>query len=63
MGTETPKYQDEVRHKLNDTTGTVIAKYFYGKAAYIDVRRTDGKIQYNTKAENWVVTKKAEDST
>ena len=63
MGLETPKYQDEVKHKRNDTAGTVIANYFLDKEEYFDVRGTDGKIYYFTKAENWVVVNKAEDST
>lgn len=53
-----PEFQDEVKHKLCDIAGTVIAVYPGGiETNYLDVRGTDNEIYYKTPANNWVVTK------
>ena len=53
--------QDEVKHKLNDTTGIVIAKFekdIDGEMMmFFDVRGED-KIYYQTPAANWSVVAK-----
>lgn len=48
---------DVVKHKLNETTGTVIAMYSIGGIAYLDVRG-DYRIYYETPKENWTVVSK-----
>lgn len=55
-----PEYQDEVKHKLNDVTGVVIATYYVGNIEYFDVR-ADDIIYYATPAANWETTSKEED--
>lgn len=56
MSTERiPDFQDEVKHKLNDTVGTVIAVYTLSGSRYLDVR-VDRRIYYMTPAANWTVT-------
>jgi archaeosine-15-forming tRNA-guanine transglycosylase len=55
-----PDFQDEVKHKLNDTTGVVIAIYEKDGKTYLDVR-ADDRIYYETPRENWVVTAKNEE--
>lgn len=55
-----PQYQDEVKHKLNDTTGVVIATYF-DSGERLDVRSSNGKVYYGTAASNWEVVRTEED--
>jgi hypothetical protein len=54
MSAEIPKYQDEVKHKLNETSGIVIAVYEKNGIKYFDVR-ADNRIYYATLAENWTI--------
>jgi hypothetical protein len=60
--TEEPECYDEVKHKFNDTTGTVIAKYTMGMVTYLDVRGTDEKIHYASSIGNWEVVRKEVDT-
>lgn len=48
-----PKFQDIVKHKTADASGTVIAKYCIGDVQYLDVREGDTKIYWKTPAKNW----------
>lgn len=50
-----PQYQDEVKHKKNDATGIVIAKFMLNGKWHIDVRSFAGRIHYNSPVENWTV--------
>lgn len=55
---------DEVKHKLNDTYGKVLAVYpmvLGSTTMYLDVRSTEDKIYYTTPAANWETTIPAED--
>ena len=57
-----PKYQDEVKHRLNDAAGVVIAKYLYRESMRIDVRSSsEEKIYYTSPIENWEVVRTAEE--
>lgn len=58
MSNQKPELYDEVKHKKNETAGTVIAKYKIGETIYLDVRGTEDKIFYKTPAKNWTVTQK-----
>lgn len=49
-------YQDEVKHKLNDIVGTVIATYELDGRQYFDVRVDEQRIYYKTIAANWETT-------
>lgn len=53
MSENIPKYQDKVKHKLNETIGVVIAVYEKNGIKYFDVR-ADHRIYYETIAANWV---------
>ena len=53
MSENIPKYQDKVKHKLNETIGVVIAVYEKNGIKYFDVR-ADYRIHYETIAANWV---------
>jgi len=50
-----PEVQDQVKHISGEMTGTVIARFTEGRpiAVKLDVRGDDGRIYYNTPAENW----------
>lgn len=54
MSEEIPKFQDEVKHKLNDITGVVVAVYEKEGIKYFDVR-VDYRMYYETIASNWTV--------
>lgn len=59
-----PEVGDEVKHKLNDTYGKVIAKYpevYNPTVIRLDVRSSEDRIHYNTPAANWVTTMAVED--
>ena len=58
-----PGYQDEVKHKTDDITGTVIAKYAdsIDGQVYIDVRGDDERIYYNSPVENWTTVRTREE--
>ena len=56
-----PNYQDEVKSKINDMAGTVIAKYTMFGSQYFDIRGVDGKIYSKTKAENWTTVRTREE--
>lgn len=55
-----PQYQDVVKHRKNDTVGTVIAKYMLNGEQYIDVR-LDDNVRYSSPAANWEVVRTEED--
>lgn len=57
-----PEMADEVKSKINDSTGTVIAKYFssYGEER-LDVRSFDNQIYYATNIANWEVVRTREE--
>ena len=52
-------FQDEVKHKTSEMTGTVIAKYPNPLSSatefLLDIRGFDGKIYYGSPAEYWEV--------
>lgn len=50
-----PECWDEVKHKTNDMSGIVIAKFMMNGRSYLDVRCFDGRVRYNTPASNWLV--------
>lgn len=52
-----PELMDEVKNKINDVVGTVIAKYPYEGSQHLDVRTSNDKICYCTPASNWKVIK------
>jgi hypothetical protein len=52
-----PELQDEVKHRNNDMSGIVIAKYLMNNKQHLDVRRADEKIQYGSPVENWEVVR------
>jgi len=52
MSMETPDYQDEVQHLLNDVAGTVITIYEEDGITYLDVM-TETRIYYKTPQSNW----------
>lgn len=59
-----PEVGDEVKHKLNDTYGKVIAKFPDLQDASkirLDVRSSEDRIYYYTPASNWVTTAAVED--
>ena len=53
MQNKIPRYQDYVKNKHNDASGTVIAVYERNDQTYCDVRSDDGRIYYETLASNW----------
>lgn len=53
MADTIPDYQDEVKHKITDVTGVVIAIYEIDGIIYFDVRDND-TIHYQTPANNWI---------
>jgi len=55
MSMVTPDFQDEVKNKNNEATGTVIAIYVKNGITYLDVRDND-HIYYETPASNWETT-------
>ena len=67
-----PKFQDFVKHKLNDTAGTVIAVYPGSKIPdsnpdiadmiFFDVRTVNEEIVYGTPAANWKTVRTEEES-
>lgn len=63
MKNQEPDLYDEVKHKKNEITGTVIAIFpmlssrTRTRKMYLDVR-SDNRIYYQTPASNWEVTKK-----
>lgn len=61
MQTKEPNYQDEVKNRLNDSTGVVIAKYTMDGETYLDVRGSEDRIFYHTKAKNWDVVNTEKD--
>lgn len=52
MSVAAPDFQDEVKNKNNEVTGTVIAIYVKDEITYLDVRDND-HIYYETPASNW----------
>jgi hypothetical protein len=52
---------DEVKCKLNDTAGVVIANYVINNVTYLDVRDTAEHIHYKTPASNWEVVRTREE--
>lgn len=50
-----PNFQDVVRHKTADVSGTVIARYpnIWDGEIYLDVREGTDKIYWETPAKNW----------
>jgi hypothetical protein len=53
-------FMDEVKSKLNDTSGVVNAIYTIGGITYVDVK-TDKRIYYQSPVTNWEVVKKCDE--
>lgn len=61
-----PNFQDQVRHKTADATGTVISKYPVDRACplgkqLLDVRVSQSSVLYGTPAENWETVRTEEE--
>ena len=59
-----PEVGDEVKNKLNDTYGKVVARYpdnLDSAKIRLDVRTSEDSIKYYTPATNWVTTAAVED--
>jgi len=61
-----PEYQDEVKQRIGDMTGTVIAKYMNLSKpdpfkVRLDIRTTDEEVHYDTAAVLWVTTRTREE--
>jgi hypothetical protein len=56
--------RDEVKHAVQDVTGTIMAKYPDPKnpsSILIDIRFDEEHIYYGTRAANWILVKAVED--
>jgi len=50
-----PMYQDRVKHKNGEVSGTVIAKYGWPfDRFFLDVHGDDDRIYYGTPITNWI---------
>ena len=61
MNTTEPKFQDYVRSRLNETTGTIIAVYPLEGKTHFDIRLDDDSVWYGSPAENWETVRAYED--
>lgn len=60
MKNKEPELRDEVKHKMADMTGIVIAKWpscANPEEDLLDVRGANDKIYYSTPAKNWEVVR------
>lgn len=57
-----PEYRDVVKHKRNETTGVVIAKYKLDGLTYLDIRSFEERVYYKTPIENWSVIRTEEEN-